>query len=58
MQNTLLDMDDIIDAYIQGSNIHLLLRDGRHLVLPYTPSTRELYWRIKIRNRRRAFGLL
>ena len=52
-----LNDDDILDAELHWNEIHLILRDGRRLVLPRSPRHMELYWRVKIRNRRRAFGL-
>ena len=57
MDTASLDLDDILDAHIRRNTVQLLLRDGRRLVLPYTRRTAELYWKIKIRNRRRAVGL-
>lgn len=54
---THIDLDDVLDAHIKHGEVHLLLRNGDIIRLPYTRNTLELYWRIKIRNRRRAFGL-
>ena len=57
MESISLDLDDILDAQLHRNAVYLLLRDGRRLTLPYTRETVELYWKVKIRNRRRAFGL-
>ncbi len=50
-------LDYIRDAKIEGDHIKMELADGRILVLPVTREHMELYWSIKLRNRRRAFGL-
>ncbi len=52
-----IDLDDIIDARKAGNEIHLITRDGRLIRLPFNDATLDIYWKVKIRNRRRAFGL-
>jgi hypothetical protein len=52
-----IDTNTIADAEMRTEYVVLLLRDGRRLVLRADPVARELYWRIKLRNRRSAFGL-
>jgi len=46
-----------VDARLVGRKIVFTLRSGGQLVLDYSPDVAELYWEVKIRNRRRAFGL-
>ncbi len=49
--------EDILDAELRASRVYIILRDGRRLELPASKQHIELYWRVKIRNRRRAFGI-
>ena len=51
-----INKDDVIDAYLQDGQVILILRDGSVVRLPYSVAS-SLYWEVKIRNRRRAFGL-
>ncbi|AEM39380.1 hypothetical protein Pyrfu_1523 [Pyrolobus fumarii 1A] len=52
-----LNIDDILDVERRGNTLIVYTRDGELLNLPYNSVTASLYWEIKIRNRRRAFGL-
>ncbi len=50
-------LDDIVDAEIHGDKIYFLTTTGKMLEAQLTPRARDLYWKVKLRNRRRAFGL-
>ena len=53
-----INLDEVDDAEITGDLILLKLRNGDTIQLPVEkPEARQLYWQVKIRNRRRAFGL-
>ncbi len=52
-----LNLDNVLDARLEENVVKLLLADGNAIALPATKENLELYWSIKIRNRRRAFGL-
>ncbi len=54
--NTLPDPEQVDDAYLHGDMVILKLRNGGTLALPYHVAS-SIYWEVKIRNRRRAFGL-
>ena len=52
-----LDEQGIIDI-IERAHIYVVIkRDGSVETLPKDVVPRAIFWRIKIRNRRRAFGL-
>ncbi|WP_153801404.1 hypothetical protein [Hyperthermus butylicus] len=51
-------LDMIEDVWIQGDKLLLKLANGKILEAPASnPAARQLYWEVKLRNRRRAFGL-
>ncbi len=50
-------LDEVDDARISGDHVVLRLRSGRLLRMKLGREALELYWRVKLRNRRRAFGL-
>lgn len=50
-------LEDLVDAEIHGDRIYFITSTGKVLEARSSPRTRDLYWRIKLRNRRRAFGL-
>ncbi len=53
-----ISVEDVDDAQILDNQIILLMKSGEILRLPAEkPEARHLYWQVKIRNRRRAFGL-
>ena len=52
-----IPLESINDAWIQRGYIYLQLVNGRILALPADKHATTLYWEVKIRNRRRAFGL-
>ncbi len=49
--------EDLVDAEIRGDRIYFITSTGKVLETSSSPKTRDLYWRIKLRNRRKAFGL-
>ncbi len=49
--------EDLVDAEIRGDRIYFITSTGKILETRSSPKTRDLYWRIKLRNRRKAFGL-
>ena len=52
-----LPLEAISDAWIQRGYVYLQLIDGRILAVPADKHATSIYWEVKIRNRRRAFGL-
>jgi len=55
---TNINLDEIDDAVLLHDKIVIKLRNGSTYTLPATkPEARQIYWSIKLRNRRRAFGL-
>ncbi len=52
-----INVDHIDDARLENGFIVFSLRDGRRLRIKMCRESLELYWKVKIRNRRRAFGL-
>ncbi|WP_317896408.1 hypothetical protein [Pyrofollis japonicus] len=57
MTNMTINLNDIIDAELHDDAIYLVTVSGKIIRINITPQTRELYWQIKIRNRRKAFGI-
>ncbi len=57
VQDKGFSLDDIVDAEIHGDKIYFLTANGKVFETTLTPVTRDLYWEVKLRNRRRAFGL-
>jgi len=55
-RSLILDLDNVIDAKIKNGKIVLITRNGK-VELEDNRRNRELYWSIKLRNRRKAFGL-
>jgi hypothetical protein len=55
--STTINLNDIIDAELHDDAIYLVTVSGKIIRINITPQTRELYWQIKIRNRRKAFGI-
>ena len=50
-----LDLNNILDATLVKGKIRFLTKDG---IIELTGrKARELYWKVKLRNRRKAFGL-
>ncbi len=50
-----LDLNNILDATLVRGKILFLTKEG---IIELTgKKARELYWRVKLRNRRKAFGL-
>jgi hypothetical protein len=57
-QHLKIDLDEVDDAEIISGLVLLKLRNGETVRLPLEkPEARQLYWQVKLRNRRRAFGL-
>ncbi len=54
--HTLPDPEQVDDAYLHGDTVIFKLRNGDTLALPYHVAS-NIYWEVKLRNRRRAFGL-
>ncbi|OWJ55270.1 hypothetical protein Pdsh_00100 [Pyrodictium delaneyi] len=52
-----IPLDAISDAWIQHGYIYLQLANGKILSIPANKHTTSIYWEVKLRNRRRAFGL-
>lgn len=52
-----IHIDDIVDAEMRGDKIYFITTTGDILETRSSPMTRDLYWEIKLRNRRKAFGL-
>ena len=52
-----IDPSEVLDASIQRGKIVFTLRDGTRIVTEKSEHAYKLYWHIKIRNRRTAFGL-
>jgi len=52
-----LDADNILDIVIKSDNVVIFLRDGTRIETRLTHELKKLYWDIKLRNRKRAFGL-
>jgi hypothetical protein len=52
-----IPLEEVDDARLDGDHVELRLRSGKLVRLRLEPETLELYWAIKLRNRRRAFGL-
>ncbi|BEP17600.1 hypothetical protein PYJP_09520 [Pyrofollis japonicus] len=57
LTNMTINLNDIIDAELHDDAIYLVTVSGKIIRINITPQTRELYWQIKIRNRRKAFGI-
>jgi len=55
-RSLILDLDNVIDAKIKNGKIVLITRNGK-VELEDNRRNRELYWSIKLRNRRKVFGL-
>jgi len=55
-RSLILDLDNVIDAKIKNGKIVLITRSGK-VELEDNRRNRELYWSIKLRNRRKVFGL-
>jgi len=51
------DIDNILDMVIKSDSVIIFLRNGARIEARLTHELRKLYWDIKLRNRRRAFGL-
>ncbi len=51
-----LNLNNIIDAKIKNGKIVLITINGK-IELEDNKKNRELYWSIKLRNRRKVFGL-
>ncbi len=50
-----LDLNNILDATLVKGKILFLTKEG---IIELTgKKARELYWKVKLRNRRKAFGL-
>lgn len=52
-----IDPSDVLDATLHRDKIVFTLRDGTRVIAEKTEYTYKLYWHVKIRNRRVAFGL-
>jgi len=52
-----LDADNILDIVIKSDNVVIFLRDGTRIETRLTHELKKLYWDIKLRNRKSAFGL-
>ena len=53
----ILDEQGIIDIIERTHTYVIIKRDGSVETLPKDQVPRTIFWKIKIRNRRRAFGL-
>ena len=52
-----LDLSLVEDARLDHDRVVFKLRTGQELTAKLCQETLELYWQVKLRNRRRAFGL-
>jgi hypothetical protein len=53
-----ININEVDDAEIISGLVLLKLKNGETIKLPAEkPEARQIYWQVKIRNRRRAFGL-
>jgi len=52
-----LDTSNILDMVIKSDTVIIFLRNGTRIETKLTHELRKLYWDVKLRNRRRAFGL-
>lgn len=50
-------LSHIVNAEIHGDKLYLIMDDGTVVSKPLTSEAKEIYWAVKIRNRRKAFGL-
>ncbi len=52
-----IDTDEIDDAILKGERILLKYKDGTTLEIDSSEQALQLYWEIKLRNRKKAFGI-
>jgi len=52
-----LDINNILDMIIKSNTVIILLKNGTKIETKLTHEIKKLYWDVKLRNRRRAFGL-
>jgi uncharacterized protein len=52
-----IDLSEIVDAMIRDRHVIIFLRNGKSIKLQRTSQALKVYWDVKLRNRRRAFGI-
>lgn len=52
-----LDINNILDMVIKSSTVIIFLKNGARIEAKLTHELKKLYWDVKLRNRRKAFGL-
>jgi len=52
-----LDINNILDIVIKSNTVIIFLKNGTKIETKLTHELKKLYWDVKLRNRRKAFGL-